>query len=449
LRTRVENKDKEEELFGGDADDQALSYLEGDLPFSWRKPKYFKSLHFEESGECGEKYKTIDEAVQVDPDEDSNEVFVFSCFNLIDNKEFYDNYKKRWRIANSTDLENAINCTCILADIKTVFLDQKRLLNVEDKIKTVKGTEQGVYSITNLAHEGIVVDDKNKIKAGEEQDLAFNDLIEWYFCYYDNDIDGHQLILQKKDKFVVNKKWLNEYERCLPKEYRGFRRLKLMYRRYDPSRETYLEKEYALKINFLYTLLSSMPDSSTIELEEDRNLHKLNFINNFFFTLENKTKKYINFRYLIKLYDRIYEKSIEKKVIKKKYKKYKEEQGELKKKLTKEEYQTEGSNIKINEWLKYLRKYSGSTALFNIFEKLSKTTKFSDKINEFDTSIMGIIKEESFIFFEILKTILKELLCEYKAKLHHLRRKIFARVIKGGEYKGLAWIFLLFKEGWA
>lgn len=437
---------------------ETLSYLPYDLPFSWKDPKYWKSLH--RGGEYDEYATVIDEAGYVDPDQDLNEVFIYSTFNMLSKKDFFDTETGSWKIKNSYELEKAIDCTCTLVDIKAVLFDKKKLFNIEDKRKTVKGTEKGLVAHRNIANTGIQFDeDEDKLVGGKNEYLPFNCLIEWYVPYFDNETDKHGLFtadIQENGDYTFkdNKSWLVAYLKCLPKDYRPEKRITLLYRRYDERRENELIKEYALKSAFMQNMFREIEKKETeepeiiqpilvepellqleaIEIEAPEetkfsNINKLKLLSKFILNLKEGETKYINIKSYFDLIESFSNKF-------KFYMTYMEKETVyVTKKLNVFKEKLLGPE-RFENFLKNFQNYKGYKNFKDVFTNVENKNNLIAEITKFEVN--PLLK-----FYFVMQ---KELYTEYTEKLHHMRRKICGRVIKAGKYDEVVWTFMSFKE---
>lgn len=468
LRRRAKNS-KDECVFDS-KNIEHLSYLPNDIPFSYKNPRYWKSLKRDNGS-----YATLSEAFETDPDEDFNEVFIFSSFNLLSKYDFYDKERGGWIISNSTELENCIDCSCLLDDTGAVIFDKNNLFNIEEKRKTVKGTEKGLYTHINIANEGPKINSKNVLVPGENQYLPFNCLIEWFVPYFDNETRGHGFLYydEIKKKLVHDKKWLKTYEKCLPKEYRGSGRVTLMYRRYDERRENDLVKEYAYKsafLNFWFKELIGLEKEGELQEEgeeeegeeeepiieqpvltdiglpkpfvlapfdieekeeEDIIYQSLEIITKFILNLKEEDKKYVKIKSYMRLSKSIFDA----------FKKSTKDVGmEKSSKSIIFDFDDLNKMALGPPWIKLFLKNYKLGEIINYKLEKPKMIKYFTNIRKYKIKA----KELKFMMFKT--TIQKKIYTEFSEKLYNMRRKIFARVMKEDKHHETVWSFLSFKE---
>jgi hypothetical protein len=462
LRDRSTNKDEKFVLLG-ELDVMFLSYLEADIPYTWKNPEYHKYLKRDTVGDT--KYATLGEAFE--DDHNQEDVYIFSTFNMLPLSAFYDSSLKKWKIRNSEELMNAIQVDCMLRYLyDTHIFTKEDLFNPEENRKTVKGVHAGMVSVTNHANSGMYVDkETNQFVPGTPQTLPFQCEVEWYVDYFDNTIEGHELIKADNDgNLTRNKAWEAAYLLSQPKAYRNERRFVIKYRRYDPTRENRLITEYEEKISFAnYYLLTFFNQKEwEAEYNTDNNFKTTSQVTNesravkniiTFVVLENP--KYYCYEDYKKIGVRLDELVKEKRA---NYEKLSEDKqnkilysDEKKKTLDKIFKNKDFSSIlKNKEYTQEINQVISNVPIFNRsameYAGILGRVKIDDlQIGE---NAKNMISLRRFYFWmnDVRKQITKELLKERDRKLHLLRSRIFATARNTARPGETSWLWLKFKE---
>jgi len=264
---------------------EKYSYLNQDLVFCWKHPDRFEYLKKRKSEQRikDEKYeedydlKTVEEAL----DYEDNDSRIFSCFNGIDIDQFVRSYNSSTNLMNtdvfafdtSDELMDALYPVgMVLHD--SLMLDTEDIDNIEDKRETVKITERGLVTFTNLANAGPYVDyETNRphyhLKPGQFEDLPHQSEVEWYFPKFDQRSKNQNLHMLKKMAttaedgsteyhYKINPSWLNSFTKSQISQYRKDRRYGLLWRRYDPNRECKIKDCVALSqlcVDFFFYIM--------------------------------------------------------------------------------------------------------------------------------------------------------------------------------------------------
>ena len=188
----------------------------------------------------------------------TNDTLAFTNFNQMDLRDVA-------KFKTSERLMRYFTIQGMYTEQRGVVFDEGKLRNTNEKTKTVAVTKKAILSFSNIAHEGIKL--KADYVAGQSlykdkysvsptfQTLTGGTLVEAYFPRFDEDD------LDEKGKFKEG--WINMYKACLPREYRKEHRFTLLYRKYDPKRESTFINEKSEK--FFDKYIDPSVDPTSIE----------------------------------------------------------------------------------------------------------------------------------------------------------------------------------------